>query len=200
MGMFSRLFGRKPAASESEVVDLTESAQKVMGPDGGRILMSVGPKRKELSKPTSDEITFAVIKDGQSTYDCGHQGPKLFELVIWGLQGELKPMAPGKWKMCPQCTVEDLKKVVIHCALCGHPIFPGQAVALYGDEGKFNPAWVTKTEKGAVVGCLGWDCCPGSIFFAGHWDGKQVRMSAMSGAAIAAEAMKTDKVVVANLD
>lgn len=48
-------------------------------------------------------------------------------------------------------------------------------MALYVDDGHFNPMWKKVVNEGEIVqvlGCMGWGCCPAGGFYAGHWMGR----------------------------
>jgi hypothetical protein len=76
-------------------------------------------------------------------------------------------------RTCPTCTIEEHEYEVIHCALCGLPIIPGDGVAIYSsDTPEVNPEFATSHKTGGVYGCMRWDCVPCGAFFAGNWMGK----------------------------
>lgn len=143
----------------------------VVSPEGMRVMCSVQLGGDNESLPESNN-RIEVVSSAKKIrkHSCGHRGAKWFTLSVYG--EETKKI---KHK-CAECCIEELKEVVIRCALCGLPIYPGEGVAIYyKDSGAVvleNPVLVGKD---GVIGCLRWDCCPSGGFFAGHWslDGYQ---------------------------
>lgn len=69
-------------------------------------------------------------------------------------------------------TLDELSNMVIRCAWCGNPIFPGDPITLYSpDEGFQIPdyAVVYNQDPLMLVGCLLWDCADTGADRGGFW-------------------------------
>jgi len=159
-------------------------------------------ERKEAGLPEPTD-RFEIIPKGDKkvAYRCGHEGPKQYVGHFYGEEMEPSPEILKTREKCPDCQMTEMRPLIIRCAQCGLPIFPGAPVALYaGPAAAFTKAWSTMHE-GQYVGCLRWDCCPSGGFFAGHWTGTTVH-SAFGGAGSAAAAAMASggMVVVGDVD
>ncbi len=146
----------------------------------------------------TSEFGVRALSDQVVRYGCGHDGPADFIGIFFGQEMRPTGAALKNREKCPDCVIAPLRERVIHCALCGLAILPGEPVALYaGPKSAFRkePGWVVKHD-GQAVGCLRWDCCPSGGFFAGHWDGSRVVSAFAGGNCAAAEAMRTGQAVV----
>jgi len=167
-------------------------------PGGMTVVASCGGEHEELPEPT-DELRVEPLSDELVTYKCGHRGADRYLLNAFGeelMPGEESLAAREK---CPECLTADARANIIRCALCGHHIMPGEPVALYVDDGGFNPKWMTKLGRD-VVGCLRWDCCPSGGFFSGHWDGEKVLPAFGEYGSAVEQAFKTGQVVCGNIE
>lgn len=149
------------------------------------------PSRLPMSR---DDCSVFAASEDQNEYQCGHTGPKTFRLNMWGL--ESKEFAQKE--RCPSCFLERFKQYSIRCVLCGLPIFPGEAVALYHESGGKLRREIGTKVKDSYLGCLRWDCCPSGGFFAGHWTEEGFRPGFPDGLTSAELAFKTGKIVVSN--
>ncbi len=121
------------------------------------------PARSSLPAPIR---TCSIIKRSffERDYACGHRDSRAFRLNIFGMEtGTIRQK-----DLCPNCQIEDGKKKIIFCALCGLPIIPGNGVAIYDDDNEGIRPDATHIGK-SVLGYLRWECCPGGLLFAGHW-------------------------------
>lgn len=141
---------------------------------------------------TDEEFVLEAKNTKEVNYNCGHKGPYKFTLMILGEDCTPKKKYFKDRPFCPDC----IRSVIIRCALCGNPIFPGSPVARYGDMKDFKGEWKTYAdeEETVVIGCMGWDCCPSGGFFSGHWTGEYID-SPFEYGSVAAEAFATGKVV-----
>lgn len=156
------------------------------------------PEQEEPLPEPTEELGWRALTDDSVTYRCGHEGPSKWVAILFGLELEPRDEVLEKREKCPNCMTGPLFEGVIHCALCGLPVMPGDPVALYAGPKKAfrkEKGWVVKHLDGQAIGCLRWDCCPSGGFFAGHWDGERVR-SAFAGGSAAGEALRTGQVVV----
>jgi len=156
----------------------------VRSPEGMKVVASAGSGESsdEFQEAIHDEIRPVAASEELKDFACGHRGPKLYHLDLYGSVMRSNGVSPDK---CGQCCAEMFRSTSCRCALCGLVIFPGDPVALYGPSRQFQPERVTEVRSG-VIGCLRWDCCPSGGFFAGHWTGKGFR-SAFSGGQTAVE-------------
>lgn len=111
-----------------------------------------------------DQIRILERSEKQRKYMCGHRGPKMFKLDVYG--SHTKPFEQKD--ECPDCVLARYRKHVIKCALCGLHIVPGEGVALYSPGPDMHQEYATRVGD-SVIGCLRWDCCPSAGFFAGNW-------------------------------
>lgn len=133
-------------------------------------LLGGSAKRPEPLRP---EETFTVTPTTTETVTygmCGHEGARTFEANFWGTRLQSGEGDVEK-RLCPPCVLNDARKKVIRCGLCGHAILPGQNVSLFHRSDELKP-WAHRTEQG-YVGCISIDC-DASIGYAGRWDGKTV--------------------------
>ena len=159
-------------------------------------------EQKPMPKPT--DVCVVENKTGPEVeYLCGHRHAERFTLNMFGETFMPKSTTVAKRKLCSECQLERLKKVIIRCAACGFVIWPGEGVAVYADSRKFNKDWKTTIgdgKKKGVIGCLRWDCCPSGGFFAGHWMGDHFE-SAFEGGTAVAEVFRTGKpLIIDNID
>lgn len=151
---------------DTDLVVLGESAlPHVVDPSGGKLLLSVGPAKQPLPEP-NDAIQAIAPPDMTRKYTCGHSGPERYRLNVYG---SLTKNIHGE-RYCPDCMIQYVRKRTVRCALCGLPIYPDDAVALYHESSEGLPY----RDRGhriesCYLGCLRWDCCPSYGFFAGHW-------------------------------
>jgi len=104
---------------------------------------------------------------------CGHQSPLGGDVTAFGKTRTLKDReldssgAIEGW--CPDC----VSKMVIQCAWCTAPIFPGDPITLYtpATEDFVVPdhAVVYRESPLQLVGCLGWNCADTGGNRAGFW-------------------------------
>lgn len=163
--------------------------------DGMAVVCSAGPEKERLP-PYNERLEIVERSTGlPRTYKCGHSGAQWFRLHMYGEE----TVRIQQEEQCPECFLHDIKQHIIHCALCGLPIVPGDPVALYSATSPdllMNIARVAR--EGVVVGCMRWDCCPSGGFFAGHWS-EQGFEPAFSGRIGAGEAIATDEVIMVNI-
>lgn len=163
------IFLKKRSATRNDTPQTDESTGSelpdVCGPDGEKIFVSVGPKRNPLPKP-NDEIRIIERSAGTVRNECGHDGPKWYQLDAYGVP----TIRIADKKMCPVCLMNYIRRYVTRCSLCGLPIFPGDSVALYHESSRELRHKAVAARVGeSRVGCLRWDCCPSGGFFAGYW-------------------------------
>jgi hypothetical protein len=147
-----------------------------------------------LPRPT-DIIVVSNCAEKIRNYKCGHRGPVWFALNTYGAESK----KIGSSKTCPDCTIGILRQMVIRCALCGLPIFPGEGVALYSRASSQYKSIATKVGKN-FIGCLRWECCPSGGFYAGHWTGENGFRPAYGGDTAVGHAYATGKPVIVNVD
>ncbi len=159
--------------------------RRVVSP-GGLVTITL---RSPVAKP-SDEIVAVPRLSIEKEYACGHIGPALFSLNLYG---EERPV-PDQGTCCPMCLTAKLREVSIRCALCGLIILPGSPVAVYGLGSEGLRLDIAHRVDGGVVGCLGWDCCPTTGLFVGHWDGRGIQ-SRFEGRSIVDECLQTGRTI-----
>lgn len=139
---------------------------KLRSPVGMAVIASVGgPDPADAPRASHDEIRAIPASDRQHQFECGHVGPKRYDLDLFGQVMKNSGETPRK---CGKCLEDHLRRDVARCAVCGLVIFPGEGVAVYAPDSDFPSAWVTEVD-GGVIGCLRMSCCPSGGFFAGHW-------------------------------
>lgn len=168
----------------------------------GRLLRKALAKERAdagLPAPT-DRFEIVPKGDKKVRYACGHDGPKEYVGHFYGEEMEPSAEILKTREKCPDCQVAEMKPLVIRCAQCGLPIFPGAPVALYaGPAAAFTKGWATMVD-GQYVGCLRWDCCPSGGFFSGHWTSKGFRPAFGAGSAAAMAMASGGMVVVGDVD
>ena len=155
--------------------------------------------------PVRDSIVVTHVRGEMVTFDCGHTGHAEFYHDAYG---ETVILKQGRHDRCGVCSAEELKQISARCALCEHIILPGGGVALYAFEEKVFPSekvrsWFQFVEHDAthksVIGCMRGDCCPSGGFYAGTWTEDGFRHAFPNRVSMAATAMTTGKIVVANI-
>jgi len=136
-----------------------------------RVKAQVSKIRPNLPTPI-ETIELVDAVDERCIYKCGHEGPVKYTVSIYGIELSTKKQFMCKRYKCPECTIVDIKDIVIRCALCRLPIFPGKPVALYDKSSSGIHQDIAHWVGYSACGCLRWDCCPCGAFFAGHWDGE----------------------------
>ncbi len=166
---------------------------------GGLVMMAQVNGPAGMPEPKGDTIEFMPDGEERITYGCGHEGATKGRYVVYGEEFtmDFERMHAGA-ERCPECIVGEMRKDIIRCALCGHFILPGQAVAVYGGGCELKQKWSTRTPDGGYIGCMRWDCCPSGGFYAGHWFGRDGFRPAFRHGCAAAEAMATGKPVFGN--
>jgi hypothetical protein len=182
-GWIKGLFRRKQHVDASGVVDGS----------GMRVEASAGFSKSELPKST-DIVEPKVLDATEVTFKCGHAGPRRFAFNLYGLDS--KPFDDRK--KCMNCRLEESKKVIIRCVLCGLPIIPGEPVVAYHENSRGIRKDIGRKVGDMYLGCLRVGCCPSAGFFAGGWDGVAFRPAFAEGS-IAAHTMATGKATVVNL-
>jgi hypothetical protein len=127
---------------------------------------------------------------------CGRMAPQRFVLSIFG---ERTRVISSKKSGCPECVTKELTASVIRCALCGLPIWPGQAVGLYSislNKRLLRLNIATKVGDNAI-GCMRWNCGEGAAF-AGHWTGEEIQL-AFGGKTFLEHTWEKGEVTVANI-
>lgn len=168
-----------------------EAGPDVVGPGGIRVVAASGTPDKNKLPAFSGECRvmcdeemeaeepkigflagfFSIVsrqKKPEKSYACGHKGPPIFGLIIYG---EVIKTTEKQEDYCPDCALRVLKNKTIFCCLCGLPIQPvGHPVALYDSESAdVVKSKATFLDERTVIGCMRWNCCPTGGFFAGHW-------------------------------
>src|SRR5262245_30689598 len=97
---------------------------------GMAVAISAGP---QVDAPPACTEEFAVVsKSGAEVeYACGHTFAASFAHNFYGDIRTLTDKMLTQRERCGECLLAMVKKVSIRCVLCGHIIFPSEAVALY---------------------------------------------------------------------
>lgn len=151
---------------ESEVCVLGEEDLPNVTTGGLKAIAIIGDyDPSKLPKATS-EITIILKKGKQRKAECGHESQKEIHYNVYGEQ-----LVGDGARICPDCGVAELTKIVICCPLCGLPILPGSGVSIYDASSKdlkLERAYIV--DGTSVLGCLRMDCgIPGA--FGGYWMG-----------------------------
>lgn len=149
----------------------------------------------------SDECTVVPKSKDKVAFACGHEDFSVFAHNFFGAEFPVNAAFLRSRVKCGACMLAEVRPLLIHCAVCGRVIFPGDAVAVYDNDASFNKAWVTAADEKAtgVIGCLRMDCCPSGGFFAGHWNGRSFEPAFVHGNA-ALEAFFTGQVVIVSTE
>lgn len=146
----------KDVATTGRLPQVTTGGLQVVAMDRSRLLA------------TNDQIVLVQASGREVTARCGHRA---HELLVFDVYGD-KVSGDGN-QSCPTCSVEELGRITVRCAICGLPILPGDAVAVYECGGAdIRDDIAPRVGESQVLGCTRWDCClPGA--YAGHWDGAE---------------------------
>lgn len=193
-------FGAKlrPGRQTAEPSLLTANPD-LQSPGGMRVVCSVGSEQRLKLPKATDEWKIIPVKSFFGLckfrlYKCGHEGLAKFMI---NAGGDLTKVIDDA-EHCPACFSKILKSGSIRCGICGLPIFPGQAVALYADAGEgINRRYATVVNDDCVIGCMRRDCCPTGGYFAGYWTGEAFQPAFPEGTAID-HAMATGSTVIGN--
>ena len=159
-----RMNARADAKQNQLASHTTSATPDVVGPDGERVIVSVGPERRPLPSP-HDMVSVTQQSSETVLCECGHYGPSSYSIDAYGMV--FTGIDNHRW--CPDCLTFMFRQQATRCALCGHVICLGDGVALYGDNDALPYKHVSTKVGDAFVGCMRWDCCPSGGFFAGHW-------------------------------
>jgi len=159
----------------------------IRSPEGMVVIASTREEPKEPPRAAHDEIRAIAASAKQRKFPCGHRGPKLFDLDLFGEVLQSNGKSPDK---CGDCFAAGVRRSVCRCSLCGRAIWPGEGVALYGPSNQFKTEWNTEVASGSI-GCLRMDCCPSGGFFAGHWTGQGFKPAFGDGATAVEQAIRT---------
>ncbi|MBI4437612.1 hypothetical protein HY631_01535 [Candidatus Uhrbacteria bacterium] len=171
-----------------------------------------------LQRPPSLTFTVVPLDDGQPSFKagCGHTIWRMERLVLHGKtvcksnpNFSALPTGPDGYraiiapKQCILCQFAEPFAAAIECACCHHVIFRGDPVSAYFFTGEtppkgFDEARATRTRNG-FVGCMGWECCPTSGFFAGHWTTEGI-LTPFSTGSLAAQALVEGNIVVSDIE
>jgi len=170
----------------------------VRSPDGLKVIASAGGPEEpaEALEAKHDEIRPVAASGEMKDFGCGHRGPKLYDLDLYGQVMRHNGKVPDK---CGECLTAELRAASCRCALCGLIIMPGDPVALYGPSSEFKRERVTRVRSG-VLGCLRWDCCPSGAFFAGHWTGKGLRPAFPDGVTVVEQVFASGQAAGGEID
>ncbi len=191
MGLFKKMrdrFGKKQTGIERP------KTKKLRSPGGGAVIATTDESPGMMPEPT-DDLRVEPTSDEMVAYECGHRGAKTFTLNAFGDKFPAPDTMLAERKRCPDCETADVRAVIIRCAVCGHGIFPGEPVALYSDDARFNEKWKTKIDQG-VIGCMRMNCCPSGGFFAGHWSGKEFVPAFGDTRSVAEEVFRTGQTIL----
>ena len=147
----------------------------------------------ELPTPT-DTIEVIEASDKTRNYTCGHRGPTTYTISVFG-----EELTTRKAKKCPACSIQEIAPLVIRCARCRLPMFPGDAIALYDREFGGIHQDITYWVGDSACGCMRFGCVPAGVFFAGYWNGTEFE-PAFGGLTLGAHTFKTGETVVMNLN
>lgn len=125
-------------------------------------------KSAEDDAPT-DAFTYAASGSIRVKFRCGDVGPGAIVYDLFGTK--IKASFSENSPFCPDCCLKQLREQVIRCALCGHPILPGEVVHLARVQ-EAKPEWTTRY-GGEQVLCNSSDCAAPNL--AGTWTGKTVK-------------------------
>lgn len=167
--------------------------------DGLVVVASTGGNEKPMPEPT-DELAVVNRQGKRVHYACGHDDHVMYSHNFFGEVLTLTKKILAKREKCAECMLADVKPHIIRCAACGFAIMPGESVALYADNGKFNPKWaktVGEGERRNVIGCLRWNCCPSGGFFAGYWT-EQGFEPAFGGESAIAAVLRSGRTIITN--
>lgn len=157
-----------PPSSDTNQVDVVPTERLPRVTTGGmRVVAMAGDYDRSRLPATNDQIALVESGGGSVTASCGHPSHGSLVFDVYGQ----KVTGDGQ-RLCPDCSKEELAKIVIRCALCGLPILPGDPVSIYDDDGADIMDDIAHRVGESVLGCNRWDCCtPGA--FAGHWGGPE---------------------------
>lgn len=145
------------------------SKNEIVPPDGtsfGESAFGCDVFPRENLPEASSEIRISYASYFNKKYTCGHRGPRRFELFVYG--DNVRPGIDNH--QCPDCGIEEIKKIVIRCAFCGLPIFPGSGVySVHPTTPGVSLAIARFVNPDAVMCCMRWDCCLNPGLFSGHW-------------------------------
>lgn len=147
--------------------------RKKFGPVGITPIASAGsePDFDKLPESEDDIRITTFIPWPKFTYHCGHKGPLLWKVSIYGIMSDwITPWQ--KNSECPECALSYIRKNVPRCALCGLPIYEGSPVVLYLGT-QFEPKIATIVDDDYVLGCMRKNCCSSPELFCGHWGGEE---------------------------
>jgi len=107
------------------------------------------------------------------THACGHQGPELFEISVFGSNDTYSNSRKEFQDKCSDCCIERIRKRVIQCVKCGEAIFVGRPVARYSryECQTFNQYYQgvrVKSVGNFFLGCMRSDCYR-SRYSGGRW-------------------------------
>lgn len=183
-----RILFKKPQAPHTSP---DEKLPDVCGPDGEMILASMGPEKEAPLPEPNDDIQIIGQSNDATLNECGHEGPKWYQLDVYGLPS----IKIDDRKICPACLIDYIRTYFTRCSLCGLLIQPGDGVALYSElSNSLKYKAVAARVGNSFVGCLRWDCCPSGGFFAGYWTGQGFQ-SAFSAPGEDADPETTEKAV-----
>ncbi len=174
---------------------MKEDKRDLKTPSGSSVFVSVGggePEPDELIEAAHDDIRAVPASEEMRDFACGHRGPSLYHMDLYGQVLHNNGTSPEK---CGECAAAWFRSITCRCSLCGLAILPGGGVALYDYSRKMKPERVTEVASGAI-GCMRWFCCPSGGFFAGHWTGTGFRSAFAGGGTIVDEVARTGEAAV----
>jgi len=160
----------------------------------------------DLPKEENDDgETVRIINahERRHTYKCGHEDSIYFEISVFGSVLGMKQES-FQTDECGACTLKSTGlDTSIRCCMCGHPIMPGDGIALYSgfnkpDKQAWKTPYVMVANEKRWIGCLNMNCCPSGGFFGGHFTKDGIR-SAFGGNVAAVEALQSGKLVIGNI-
>jgi hypothetical protein len=114
---------------------------------------------------TSQQEESSVFSRSEETrkYQCGHEGPKLWSLKLFGNIHPVPDEVIAKTYKCGQCHLDEALPMLTQCADCRVAISPGQQCVLQHLEG------------GDKIFCLSTKCGPSMISLGtpGRWNGER---------------------------